>query len=270
MQEIINSLFNLILVTIPEQLFLVVMTLILLKKFGILDILMWKQNIKWILIPAIPISIIEDINAFFLSSPIITFINLIFFYILMVYILRNNNDGNFTKNDHKRLFLNFGLSFLILGVLESITVPLMLILLDKSLTFINDNVLWNFIASIPSRVFELLIVSFLIIKNNNVVKIKLLDFITKSNFHLISIVTFIIMSNIFAVYAIRWVGEYKILENKVSILGQIITSMSILIVPAIMLFWVLVIIHIGLTREERIQQVYENLATQDDIDLDVE
>ena len=273
MQGFTNMLFNLVLVTIPEQFFLVVMTLIFLKKFGILDVLMWKQNIKWILIPVIPISIIEDINTFIITnelfSSILTVLNLIFFYILIVYVIKNNSD-DFQMKDHRKIFLSLATSFLILGVLESVTVPLMLLLLNKSLIFINSNATWNFIASIPSRIFESLILSFLIIKNNNVVKIRMFDVISKNNLLLVSTTTFVILSNIFAVYAIKLVGVNRILENKVSMFGQIVISMGILVVPALILFWVLLLINYILVKEKQIQQTYENLIRKDDVMLDVE
>jgi len=273
MQGFTNMLFNLVLVTIPEQFFLVVMTLIFLKKFGILDVLMWKQNIKWILIPVIPISIIEDINTFIITnelfSSILTVLNLIFFYILIVYVIKNNSN-EFQMKDHRKIFLSLATSFLILGVLESVTVPLMLLLLNKSLIFINSNATWNFIASIPSRIFESLILSFLIIKNNNVVKIRMFDVISKNNLLLVSTTTFVILSNIFAVYAIKLVGVNRILENKVSMFGQIVISMGILVVPALILFWVLLLINYILVKEKQIQQTYENLIRKDDVMLDVE
>ena len=273
MQGFTNILFDLVLVTIPEQFFLVVMTLIFLKKFGILDVLMWKQNIKWILIPVIPISIIEDINTFIITnelfSSILTVLNLIFFYILIVYVIKNNSD-EFQMKDHRKIFLSLATSFLILGVLESVTVPLMILLLNKSLIFINSNATWNFIASIPSRIFESLILSFLIIKNNNVVKIRMFDVISKNNLLLVSTTTFVILSNIFAVYAIKLVGVNRILENKVSMFGQIVISMGILVVPALILFWVLLLINYILVKEKQIQQTYENLIRKDDVMLDVE
>ena len=273
MQGFTNILFDLVLVTIPEQFFLVVMTLIFLKKFGILDVLMWKQNIKWIFIPVIPISIIEDINTFIITnelfSSILTVLNLIFFYILIVYVIKNNSD-DFQMKDHRKIFLSLATSFLILGVLESVTVPLMILLLNKSLIFINSNATWNFIASIPSRIFESLILSFLIIKNNNVVKIRMFDVISKNNLLLVSTTTFVILSNIFAVYAIKLVGVNRILENKVSMFGQIVISMGILVVPALILFWVLLLINYILVKEKQIQQTYENLIRKDDVMLDVE
>jgi len=272
MQGITNMFFNLILVTIPEQFFLVVMTLIFLKKFGILDVLMWKQNIKWILIPVIPISIIEDINTFIITnnlfSQILTILNLVFFYILMVYVAKKNSD-NFNMRDYKKIFAGLAISLLILGVLESVTAPIMLLLLNKPLTYINDNAIWNFVGSFPSRTFEFLILTFFIIKNNNAVKIQMFDSISRHNSLLVPITTFVVLSNIFAVYLIKLVGGDKILD-KVSTLGQVIISMSILVVPALVLYLILMIINFFLVREKQAHKVYENLATQDKVvDFDI-
>jgi len=53
MQGVTNALLNMILVSIPEELFLTVMTLIFLKRFDMLDIRMWRYNLKWIMIPIV-------------------------------------------------------------------------------------------------------------------------------------------------------------------------------------------------------------------------
>jgi len=141
----------------------------------------------------------------------------------------------------------------------------MLFLLHKPLIFVQNNTLWYFIASVPSRIIEFLIIIILIVKNNNVVKFRLLDVISQSNFLYSSITVFIIVSNVFAVYGIKLVGLDRILEEKVPMLIQIIISMSILVFPAIMLSWVLLIINQNIVRERSMQQACENLVNQDDI-----
>ena len=51
---------------------------------------------------------------------------------------------------------------------------------------------------------------------------------------------------------------------------QIFISMSIIVAPAIMLFYIFVIINQSLVREGRIQQTCESLVSQDVIGFDVE
>lgn len=270
MQNIINILVNFFLVTMPEQIFITAMSIILTKKtYGLLDTRMWKQNIWWILIPAIPISIIDNLNSIlFSSNQIIKLSNFLLFYILISFVIKQNSD-NFEIKDHKRIVSGFLLSFLMICVIESVTFQTMLILLNKSLVFVNANGFWNFIASAPSRIIEIIILIFLVVKNNNIVKFKMFDIITTDNFMLISIALFIIGSNIFAMYLIKLIGVDMILKN-LSIIGQIIISMSIIVFPALILLWVLLILNKYSVREILIQQTYENLAMQDDVILDVE
>ena len=268
MQDVVNVLLNTVLVSIPEEIFLTVMTLIILKRFDMLDIRMWRQNLKWIMIPVLLVAIL--MNTFtlipFISSSIGTIFVLVIFYTLMIYIIKQNS-YDFANKDYWKILLSLSVSFFILGLLESLTVPLILFLLHKPLTFINDNSMWNFIVSIPSRILEFLIIIYLIIKHNNIVKIRMFDIITKNNFLLSSITSFAILSNVFAVYSIKLIGFDRILENKVPILGQVFVSMAILVVPAIIIFWALLLINYLSVREKSMKQTYESLAMQDDIML---
>ena len=261
-----NFLINFILTGIPEALFLVVMTLILLNKFGMLDIHMWKESLKWIMIPTTQTAIMTSIKQKIIPESAMTIICIIFLYILMIYIIKRNNN-EFKNRDYIKILICLSGSFFILGVIESITAPLILYLLNEPLTFINNNIVWNFIASIPSRIIEYLIIAFVIIKNNNVVKIRIFEMIFKNNFLLVSVASFTILSNVFAGYAIKLVGADDILEGKVSMLGQIFISMGILVIPAIILFWILLLINYILVKQEQLQQAYENLAERDDIML---
>ena len=264
MHNLANIALNFFLITIPEQLFLILMTLILTKKFGLLDVRMWRENLKWIMIPLIPISILISINEEIVNNSIMTIANLIVFYIIITFVIKQNSD-NFQFKDYKKIFFKFIISFFILGTLECITAPIMLFLLHKPLIFVQNNSFWYFIASAPSRIIEFLIIIILIVKNNNVVKFRLLDIISQSNFLYYSITIFVILSNVFAVYGIKLVGLDGILEEKVPMLIQIIISMSILVFPAIMLSWVLLIINQNTVRERSMQQACENLVNQDDI-----
>ena len=129
-----NIALNFFLVTIPEQLFLILMTPILVKKFGLLDVRMWRENIKWIMVPLIPISILISINETIVNSSIMTIINLIIFYIIITFTIKQNSD-NFQPKDYKKIFFKFIISLFILGTLECITAPVMLFLLHKPLIF---------------------------------------------------------------------------------------------------------------------------------------
>jgi hypothetical protein len=268
---LMTALLNMILVSIPEEMFLVAMTLIFLKRFDLLDIRMWKQNLVGIMIPVLPVAILINVFRYIwiIPKPVATILNLIVFYILMVYFLKKSS-FEFTKRDYRKLLIGFSLSFMILGLLEGLTVPVLLFLLNKSLYFLQENVLWNIILSIPSRVIELLIVIFLAIKNNNVVKVKIFETISKNNFLLTSIIFFAISSNIFAVYILKLIAINRILEDKISLLGQMFIIICVLLFPVIIIFWILLLINYLLVKEKQKLQTYKNLYAEDDFTPDAE
>lgn len=269
-QSVVNALLNFIFVSIPEEIFLVAMTLIFIKRFDLLDIRMWKQNLKWLIIPILPVSLMITIfkYIFVIPRPFMTIINLIIFYILMTFILRKNS-FEFNKKDYWNLLLGFSLSFVVLGVLEGLTAPVLLYLFNQPLDILNKSFFWNFTLSIPSRTTEYLIVIFIIIKHNSTIKIRLFDMISKNNFLLISIILFSLASNIFGVFILKLIGIDKILD-KINLIEQMIVIMSVFLIPTIILFWILFIINSSLTREKRIQQTYESLIEKDDLMSDVE
>jgi len=264
MQSTINVLLNTVLVSIPEEMFLTIMTLIILKRFDMLDIRMWRQNLKSIMIPVLIVATLMNALTCIpaIPSSIGSIFVLIIFYLLLVYIIKKNS-YDFVNKDYWKILLSLSCSFFILGLLESITIPLILFLLHKPLSFINDSSLWNFLASLPSRILEFLTITFLIIKHNNVVKIRMFEIITKNNFLLGSITSFAILSNIFAVYSIKLIGFDRILENKVPMLGQVLVSMAVLVVPAIIIFWALLLINYLSVREKMMMQTYESFSEQD-------
>jgi len=271
MQELANAILHLILVSIPEELFLTIMTLIFMKRFDMLDIQMWKLNFKSIMIPVLPVAIMINISRYVVVTyqPVMMIATIALFYIILVYILKQNSHA-FSFRDYKKILMSLSFSFFILGLMESVTIPLILFLLNKSLTVINDSTMWNFIATVPSRVLEFLFVGFSIVKHNNVAKIKMFDEICKNNFLLFSVTFFVIIFNIIAIYSIKLIGIDRILQDKVSEFAQILISMSVLVIPAVLLFYVLLLINFFLVKQKEIEQTYKNLVEQDDIMLDIE
>lgn len=271
MSNVINALLNMILVSIPEELFLTMMTLIFLKRFDLLDVRMWKHNIKWIMIPALPIALMINLFRYIviIPKPLMTIINLIIFYLLLIYIIKKTS-FNFIIKDYTKILVSFSLSFIIWGILESITCPLILYLMNKPIEFFNNNFLWNLMFSIPSRIFGYILIIYLVIRHNNIIKIKLFEVIFKNNFMSISIISFAILSNVFAVYILKLIGINKILEDKISLIEQMLITMSVLILPAIILFYILIQINFLLIKERQIHETYKNLVIQDDITFNVD
>lgn len=271
LHNVVNALLNMILVSMPEELFLTVMTLIFLKRFDLLDIRMWRLNLKWIMIPVLCMSLNFNITKYIIQLPKVycSLSSLIIFIVSFIYIIKINS-YKISKKEYRKIFLGISLSFIIWGLLESITYPIFLYLINKPLEFVNNNILLNFTISIPSRVFAFSLIVFLIIKYNNTMKIRIFDVISKNKFLLRSIVSFAILSNILSVYIIKLIGSDRILENKVTPFEQIFISMCTLIIPTIILFWMLLLVNYLLVKEREIQQTYENLIIEDDVMADVD
>ena len=271
MQGVINALLNFVLVSVSEELFLTSMTLILLKRFDMLDIRMWRYNLKWIMIPVVLMALDINITKYIFQFPkvVCSLSSLIIFIISFTYIIRKNS-FEFKRREYGKIFICLLSSFVVFSFIEGCTCPLVLYLMNKPLEFFNNNILWNFVLSAPSRILGFMLIIFLIIKHNNIINIRIFDVIAKNKFLLRSIISFAITSIIISVYVLKLIGTNRVLESKVSILEQGFIIMGVLTIPAIILFWVLLLINFLLIKEKQIQQTYENLVMQDDITLDVE
>jgi len=271
MQGVTNALLNMILVSIPEELFLTVMTLIFLKRFDMLDIRMWRYNLKWIMIPIVLMGLNINIMRYILHYPkvIVSLSSLIIFSISITYVIRKNS-FDFNKRTYGKIFIAIFLSFSVFSLLEGVTCPIILYLMNKSIEFFNNNILWNFVLSLPSRIFGFILIGLLVVRHNNVINIKIFETISKNKFMLYSIVLFAVISNIITVYILKLIGIDRVLEGRVSLIEQACIIMGSLIIPAIILSWMLLLINYLLVKERQIQQTYENLVMQDDVMLDVE
>ena len=264
MQSIASALLNTILVSIPEEMFLAVMTLIFLKRFDMLDLKMWKYNLRLILIPVIPTALVINILRYliFVPKPIIMLISILSLYILITYITKSNN--------YLKTMIYLTLSIVIWGTLENITCPVLLFLIEKPLDLFLSNVLWNFVLSIPSRVIGYVIIIYIIIKNNNPINVRLFDIIVKQKLYSRILLFLTISFNVVSVYIIKLITCNKILEGKITLIGKIIISELILVFPVIIIFLMVLLINDLICKERSIRQTYENLVIQDDIMFDVD
>lgn len=65
MENVVNGLMNLILVSLPEEFIWCITVLIFLRRFDLLDKYRWKENIKWLAIPVLFSSISINLLRFF-------------------------------------------------------------------------------------------------------------------------------------------------------------------------------------------------------------
>lgn len=270
MNNVANALLNMILVSIPEETFIVVMTLIFLKRFDLLDVRMWRHNIKWIVIPVLPMVIMINVLRYIviIPKPTITLMGYILMNILMIYIMVKNSYEGKKKLILKTILFTF-LSFVIVVLAESIYIPITLSLVDKPIAYFNNNVFYNFMLALPGRVFEYSICAYIVVKKNNYINIDMFNSIIKSRFLYVSFLTLIIFSNAFILYFTKLIGFDNILQN-LRIIEQLIIIVISISFPIVSITLFLLIINFFLVRQKQIQQTYESLVIQDDVMCDVD
>ena len=263
--SVTNALLNLVLVSIPEETFIVVMTLILLKRYDMLDIRMWRQNLKWIMVPVIPVAIMINLFRYIIiiPKPIISLICLISMPLLLILVIKNNS-FMIDKKVIIRTVIYTIFSFVMVGLIELSYYPLALSLLHTNMSFFDNNILFNLLITIPARVIQICIIVFIIMKKNNEIQIHLFKTISKNKFLTNSFLAMLITIMSIIIYIAKLVMVDSFLSN-IRVIDQLITTIIILAVPVISITFFLMFVNYLLVKEKQIQQTYENLVIQDDI-----
>jgi hypothetical protein len=223
------------------------------------------------MIPVIPISCLINLFRYIIiiPKPVTTLIDLIIFYMLIVWIIRKKS-FEFNHKEYLKIMISFLVSFIVLGVLENLTYPVIMFLTNETFEYYKDNIIWNFILVMPSRIIEYLILAYFIIKQNNSIKINVLEVIVKNKLYLRIMIILTIFFNFIIVYSVKLIGYDKILEGKVSLFEKILISEFIMIIPSLLIFMIVIMINDLMVKQKRIQQAYENLIAHDDCTPDVE
>ena len=270
MQNVTNALLNLILVSIPEEAFIVIMTLVFLKRFDMMDIRMWRSNLKWIMLPTIPTAIMINVFRYIIiiPRPMMSLVTFILMNILIVYMVLKNS-YTINKKLVVQTIIYTVLSFIIVGLIELSCFPILLSILHNPISFFNNNIVYNILLAIPTRILHLCIIVFIITKKNNKIQIDLFNTIIRNKFFTNSFLVIIISIVLIIIYATKLMMINNILEN-LQIADQLIIIMITTSIPIILITWFLIFVNYLLTREKQIQQTYESLVIQDDIMADVE
>ena len=268
MQSLINALLNMFLVSLPEELFVVSIVLIGIGRDDLLDLRMWKDNIRWVALPAIGMSfIISFARLTNISKSLIQIIGILVLYLLTLVVIRNNNLLQEKIKYFKALFYTI-LGISIISILECYC-PLIVSLTKTNILYINEHFILNFLCALPARVIEYSILVYLLVKKSDDVKIKLFDIILKNSFLKRSMFSLLIGIMITMIYLIKLIGIDLILIN-LSFFEQLIIVVMMFVIPTITITFILLIVNYILKVEKRIQQTYENLARQDIVMDDVD
>jgi hypothetical protein len=193
-------LMNTLLVSIPEEFYLVMFTLILVGEFEY-----WKEpeckrlinkfDYVRVFLPTIVTALLSEIlrNISF-NSNFLQFIPFIIQYIIIVFTNDIFGDASALKWMGKA-FISMLLGFLTIGLSEFVYVPFVLYGADLTLVQISNNILLYFISSLPSRILQYSLLLYLVNRRRTLLKGRLLKPIL-SNPILLTIFAALVLLNI--------------------------------------------------------------------------
>ena len=263
MQEsITNAIMNFLLVSLPEESIWLISTLILMKRFDLLDKYMWKDKIKYLALPVFLSSISINFLKYIIVAPrlVISISAILTIYVGIIYILKipENNMLNEKIPYFKILFyVLLNLAGLIILV-EYLYAPIFLIYIKKSIIEINYMWNMNFLLSIPARVIQFFIIIIILIIQNKKTYVNIMQSIFSDKKITITVTSFISILIIFWIILIDIFGKYNIM-SQFKINQQIILNILLLIVPSILLMLMIYLIVLFIEQINRIQMSHRNM-----------
>lgn len=228
-------LLNTFLVSFPEELYLIMFTLILVGEFDY-----WKEpeckrlinkfDYVRVFVPAIVCALMSNILRYYeLSYGIYQFIPFIVGYILIVFTNDIFGDASALKWMVKA-FIYFGLGFLIMGLTEFLYVPFVLYSTNITLAEINNNFLLYFTLSLPARLLQYSILLYFVCRKRTLLKGKLLLPILSNPLLLVIFSSLVVFNILFLQLMVRTIIYDNVLINA-SHITQILIVISVVLFP---------------------------------------
>lgn len=268
MSNIVNGLMNFLLVSVPEESIWVLITLIFLKRFDLLDRHRWKENLRWIIIPVILSSLSINILRYIINAPRLTIslTAILTIYIGIIIILKSRNVLN-EKIPYIKTFMFVLINFAVLIVLvESLYLPLFLKYFQLSINEINNIWMINFILSVPARLIQFLAIILVLSVQNKQIYLNLISSILSDKKISLIIICFVLILIIFWTLLIEILGDYAII-SQINLNQQLLYSVSLLIVPSILLFLMLLLIVIFIDKINKLNKSHQNMFDMLDDDI---
>jgi len=270
-----NMILSIILLGIPEEIFVIAMTLALLERFDLLDIYRIKKNWLKILLPSLVIAfILKSFSYIFNFSKIIISLSSFPLIIVAIFFIFKKNTISFLSikslidailNNSKLLksiTYKMFLSLLILVITESIYTPILFALTNTDMKFYEVNVFYAFLCVLPARIVEYSILIYFIVKGHNHTKVKVLFTLLKNEFVKKNVIGFTVGIIFIYIYVIKLIGYDNILQN-IDIFQQILICIIILIIPPLFIIYIWNIINYTLQEKEKIQKMLQNSYNDD-------
>jgi len=271
MQEsITNAIMNFLLVSLPEETLWFFTILILIKRFDLLDKYMWKNNIKYLILPIITTSLVINLLRYIIVVPRIfmTLSAILTIYLSIVNILKlpQNNILN-EKIPYFKIFFYVILSFAILIIfVESLYSPVLLGVIKISIKQINDIWSMNFLLSIPARLIDFIIIVIILSIQNRKTYINIIYSILSEKKISIAIIIFVSILIVFWIILIDVFGNYNII-SQFKLSQQIMLNILLLIVPSMLLMLMIYLIILFVEKVNKLEISHRNMFEDFDDDI---
>lgn len=189
-------ILNTILVSIPEEFYLIMFTLILMGEFDY-----WKEEEckklfdRWdyirVFVPVVIGALTSNVLRYSgMDVNLVTVISMMVFFIAIILTGDIWGDASALKWIGKA-FIFLLLGILSIMVIEFMFIPLFLYGLKESLHEINQNIMLNFVMTLPLKIVQFTILGFLFAKKRTIIKVDLGEYIFKNRFF--SMIFFFVM-----------------------------------------------------------------------------
>ena len=260
-----HIILNTIFVSLPEEAFIAIITLIFLKLNNLLDIYMWNRSLKWIALAVLPVSIMINILKYIIIVPQQNMmISTMILMILLMEFIVINNSFNITISLILKTAIFTISGFVIVGLVRQLYCPLILSILDRPLSFFNANVFYNFLLGLPARVLYLCVISFVIIRRNSTVHVDLFNSIVKNKFFIYGFLLMILVRISLITYIVRLIERNNILIY-IQFVEKLYIIIGIICIPIIFITLILMFVNNLLCKEQIKLQVYENMINSNGI-----
>lgn len=233
-----QSILNTLIVSMPEEIFITMIVLILLGRYDYISKEIWKRNLfKIIIVSAIPLSIIFNLlkYSFPNHSNILVVINILLLSISISILYGIKN-----KKEYFKILMFTALGFLIFMVTQLITIFIVMYILKMSPNSFNQSAIINFIIVLPERVLQYLMLSLIFLKQNGLTKVNLSKIILENSV----LRFFTILFTVGDIVILMWMAKYIVYDkilDKIPLDGQIAMSVGIMILVIISLLSIWVI-----------------------------
>lgn len=230
---VLNTLF----VSIPEELFLVMFTLILIGEFDY-----WKEEEckklihRWdysrILIPTLAAALLSNILRYtFVDIDISSPVTILTVFVLIVLTNDIFGDASALKWMAKA-FVFLVVACIVVGLSEFVYVPFILYSTGKTLEKINSDIFMNVLVSLPSRIIQYSILLYFVSQKRTLLKGNVLKYIVESPILALISAVVALCDLLFCIVTYKLIVYEKILIN-ISLTSQISIIIGVIIFPVL-------------------------------------